>query len=101
MFGATLKNLNKVHHGVGAELIFDSEDPLFKGMDKICIAGRYHSWVVERNTLLKEFKVIAEDKDAEIMAFRHTKFSLTGVQFHPESVLTPQGEVLMRNFLRG
>ena len=98
-FGATLQNLEKVYHGVESEIqIIDNQDIIFKNINQKIMVGRYHSWVVCPENLPKCLKITAIDKNGQIMALRHKVFNVFGVQFHPESIMTPQGKQIMRNF---
>ena len=108
-FGATLQNLEKVYHGVESEIqIIDNQDIIFKNLkndnqlnpQKIMV-GRYHSWVVSPENLPECLKITAIDQNSQIMALRHKIFNVFGVQFHPESIMTPQGKQMMRNFFDG
>ncbi|HCO66610.1 MAG TPA: aminodeoxychorismate/anthranilate synthase component II [Dysgonomonas sp.] len=98
-FGANLKNLENVYHGVtsNAEIIKDSY--LFDGLDKNQEVGRYHSWIVDSKDLPDCFIVTAKDYNGQIMAMSHKEYDVHGVQFHPESVLTPNGVKIIKNFL--
>ena len=99
-FGGTLINLTSVLHGVATPItILKPEDVLFKGLPKTIEAGRYHSWAVERSSFPDCFDITAEDAEGQIMALAHKQFDVHGVQFHPESVLTPMGERLLNNWL--
>ena len=73
---------------------------LFDGLKNPFLAGRYHSWIVSKENFPEELEIIAEDENGYIMALQHKKFDIQGVQFHPESVLTPDGEIIMRNWLK-
>ncbi|RMG39151.1 MAG: aminodeoxychorismate/anthranilate synthase component II [Candidatus Dadabacteria bacterium] len=98
--GATLKNLSRVFHGVQSDIIIkDSSDYLFSGLKSSFKAGRYHSWSVSRDNIPDQLIVTAEDSDGEIMAIRHKEFNLRGIQFHPESVMTPCGKDIISNWL--
>lgn len=99
-YGSKLSNLSNVLHGVTWPCNFDSDEPLFKGIKTPMEVGHYHSWVVDDETLSPELKVIARDENNTIMAIKHIKFPLYGVQFHPESVLTPQGKKMIENWCR-
>lgn len=99
-FGASLTNLTEVYHGVQTPITIIHEDPIFQGLGKEILAGRYHSWVIDPDRLPEELIVTAESKEKQIMAIRHTKYNLHGIQFHPESVLTPQGKTIIANFLK-
>jgi len=99
-FGGTLINLTSVLHGVATPInILKPEDVLFKGLPKTIEAGRYHSWAVQRSSFPDCFDITAEDAEGQIMALAHKQFDVHGVQFHPESVLTPMGERLLNNWL--
>lgn len=99
VFGAKLVNLKEVYHGVQTPVSINTEDYLFRGLPKEIPVGRYHSWVVSREGLPDCLEIIAESKEKQIMALRHKQMDIRGIQFHPESVLTPQGDVIMRNWL--
>jgi anthranilate synthase component 2 len=99
VFGGKLINLKQVFHGVATPISVIREVPLFKGMEAVFPVGRYHSWVVSRESFPEELEVTAEDEQGYIMALQHRSYDVTGVQFHPESVLTPQGEQILRNWL--
>lgn len=103
-FGGKLLNLTTVYHGVAypVNVIVEkgSKRPdLFSGLEDRIDVGRYHSWVVADENFPPELEVVARDDNNYIMALRHRKFDVQGVQFHPESILTPDGEKLMRNWL--
>ncbi len=97
-FGGKLTNLDEVFHGVATEGTH-TDDPLFAGVPQRFTMGRYHSWVVDREGFPDCLEVIAESDEGQIMALRHKEYNVRGIQFHPESVLTPQGDVMIRNFL--
>ena len=100
-FGGSIINLDKVFHGVATDInILDSDEVLFKGLPNRIEVGRYHSWIVTGNGLPDSLKVTATTDDGTIMAMRHTSYDVRGVQFHPESVLTPQGKALIENWLK-
>lgn len=99
-FGAKLINLKDVYHGVATNVNITKRDGrLFNGLPDQLEVGRYHSWVVDEGTLPSELLITARDDSDYIMALQHTKYDVSGVQFHPESVLTPQGEQILRNWL--
>lgn len=108
VFGGRLLNLSAVYHGVALPVEIlprEAEDhapnaDLFAGLPNLFPAGRYHSWVIDPEGFPDELEITAKDPNGHIMAIRHRKYDVLGVQFHPESVLTPGGEVLMRNWLR-
>lgn len=99
VFGATISHAEQLMHGKKSRIRL-KRDPIFAGLPERIDAARYHSLIARRDTLPEDLIVIAEDGDiGEVMAVRHAKFAVYGLQFHPESVLTPQGETMMRNFL--
>ncbi|MCF8258516.1 MAG: aminodeoxychorismate/anthranilate synthase component II [Flavobacteriales bacterium] len=99
-FGARLKNLDRVLHGVAIPIVVtDVHEPLFRGLPTRMDTGRYHSWVIDRATLPAELRMTAVDDAGEVMAIRHAVFDVCGVQFHPESLLTPQGLQMVRNWV--
>lgn len=97
-FGSSLKNLDTVHHGIKSEIHL-SKSRLFSGISNQIDVGRYHSWVISDINHAPELRVTATDSDAEIMAIEHKNLPIYGVQFHPESVLTPLGINIIKNFL--
>jgi anthranilate synthase component 2 len=99
-FGATLLNLEDVYHGVATPVRIIAGDTIFKGLPTTLEAGRYHSWVVSNLRLPEEITVTAVDENGEIMALRHSRYDVHGVQFHPESILTPEGTKIIANFLK-
>lgn len=99
VFGARLTNLSTVYHGVATEGTQYGNDPIFLGMPKRIIMGRYHSWVVDSTSLPECLEVTAMSDDGYIMALRHRHYDIHGIQFHPESVLTPEGRQIVRNWL--
>lgn len=100
-FGATLHNLPEVYHGVATPIKVVKKDYLFEGLPEEFKVGRYHSWVVDnKNFPTDELEVTAIDENGMIMALRHKIYDIRGVQFHPESILTPEGERMIQNWLR-
>ena len=99
-FGGELINLPEVYHGVATPVHLLHDDPLFEGLPRDITVGRYHSWVVGRDRLPRCLRVTAEDEDGRIMALAHKTYDVRGVQFHPESVLTPDGRRMIQNFLK-
>lgn len=99
-FGGSLLNLGRPMHGIATPIeILDKNELLFKDCPENIEVGRYHSWVVNPADIPDDLMVTAVDKDGQIMAVRHQKFDVCGVQFHPESVLTPSGKQIMKNWL--
>lgn len=99
-FGATLENLTDVYHGVQTPIEVTGKDILFQGLEREIPVGRYHSWVVSHNGFPDCLEITAKSKEGQIMALRHRTYDVHGIQFHPESVLTPQGKIIIRNFLK-
>lgn len=98
-FGGDLINLEDVYHGVATKVDIIADDLLFEGMEKEVEVGRYHSWIVNNKTLPDCLEVTAVDKNGQIMAMHHKEYDVRGVQFHPESVLTPEGLKMLRNWI--
>lgn len=104
-FGGQLVNLATVYHGVATPVKIASQNGkpgsfLFEGLSETIEVGRYHSWIVSDEGFPDELEVTARDENGYIMALQHRKFDIQGVQFHPESVLTPEGEQILRNWLK-
>ena len=99
-FGGTLLNLGRPMHGIATPItVLDKAELIFKDCADLIEVGRYHSWVVNPADLPSCLKVTAIDEDGQVMAIRHEKYDVCGVQFHPESVLTPNGKQMMKNWL--
>lgn len=99
-FGCKLKNLDTVFHGIESNIYsVGNKDFLFANIEMPMQVGRYHSWVIDKNTLNKDLIITTVDEHSNIMSIRHRHFNIAGVQFHPESIMTPLGETLMRNWL--
>lgn len=96
-FGGVISYASELMHGKSS-IISLSDDLIFEGLDKEITVGRYHSLSLKDKTLPKELKVIARSDDGEIMAVKHEKFNVYGLQFHPESILTPDGLSILTNF---
>jgi len=100
VFGGELINLASVYHGVSTACsIVEKEAPLFRGLPPEILIGRYHSWIVDEASLPPSLQVTARDAEGFIMAMQHRSLDVQGVQFHPESVLTPDGEIIIKNWL--
>ena len=100
-FGGTLINLSTVFHGVATDCQLSTGNcKLFKGLPNKIVIGRYHSWIVSDKNFPDELEITARDENNFIMALQHKSFDVQGVQFHPESILTPDGEKIMRNWLK-
>lgn len=98
-FGGSLINLNQVFHGIATPITVVADDILFEGMKKHFNVGRYHSWVVDQSTLPDCFEVTSVDDNGLIMSMKHKSLDIRSVQFHPESVLTDSGELILKNWL--
>lgn len=100
VYGAQLRNLDRVLHGQRTPMeVVDSKTAVFAGVPKKFYAGRYHSWVIDRASDISQLHITATDSDGEIMAARHTSHEVHGVQFHPESIMTDEGKLMIENFL--
>ncbi len=100
VYGGTLRNLDKVYHGVATavETVVD-HTTIFKGLEKSFDVGRYHSWVVAKENFPDVLEITAIDENGQVMALRHKEYDVRGVQFHPESVLTPDGMKMLENWV--
>ena len=98
-FGAKLENLSDVFHGVATPCHIIADDPIFSGIERDITIGRYHSWVVSREGLPDCIEVTAVSYEGQIMALRHRELNVRGIQFHPESVLTPDGRKMLQNWM--
>ncbi|MCH5177099.1 MAG: aminodeoxychorismate/anthranilate synthase component II [Prevotellaceae bacterium] len=98
-FGGQLVNLSDVYHGVATNANILMEDVLFKGLPQQIEVGRYHSWIVDADTLPQELEITSTSDEGYIMSLRHRHFDIRGIQYHPESVLTPQGKHIIDNWL--
>ncbi|TGE39507.1 aminodeoxychorismate/anthranilate synthase component II [Desulfosporosinus fructosivorans] len=100
-FGATVSYAKELMHGKQSQITIDTDYSLFAGLPKTIQGARYHSLAAIEDTIPSELKIIARTDDGEIMAVKHRDYEVYGVQFHPESILTPQGRIIMENFLGG
>ena len=98
VFGGSIINLDQVYHGVATRIEIVEEDYIFKGLPKEIEVGRYHSWVVNSD-LPESLEATSFDENGQVMSLRHKEFDIRAVQFHPESVLTPQGKQILKNWL--
>ena len=99
VFGGTLINLDEVYHGVATNITISVDnEPLFDGLGKNIEVGRYHSWVVDAN-LPESLEATSYDENGQVMSLRHKVYDVKGVQYHPESVLTPHGKQILENWL--
>ena len=100
VFDGSLYNLIEVYHGISSQMtIIDDSEIIFKNIPKTFEAGRYHSWMVEKNNFPDCLKITSVDDQNRIMSLRHKKQDVSGVQFHPESVLSPKGFQMLENWL--
>lgn len=98
-FGGKLKNLSTVFHGIATEGTQFGTDPIFRGLPKRIVMGRYHSWVVSKENFPSCLEITAESDENQIMALRHREYDIHGIQFHPESILTKEGKNILQNWL--
>lgn len=101
VFGASLINLEKVYHGVATKITITENDTLFTKIPTEIEVGRYHSWVIDKNTFPDDLIVTSKDENGEIMSIKHRTLDIKAVQFHPESILTPFGKKMLENWLNG
>lgn len=98
-FGGSLINLSEVSHGVQTNIHIIKPSPIFEGLNDSIDVGRYHSWVVDINSLPSCLEVTAYNDEQQIMALQHKQKPIFGIQFHPESILTPNGKQIIENFI--
>jgi len=100
VFGGSIINMDKVYHGVATTMeVIDKDALIFQGLPKKFEAARYHSWIASEENFPEELKITAIDDQGGVMALAHKKYNISAVQFHPESILTPLGEKIVRNFI--
>ncbi len=100
VFGATVTYAPRLMHGKQSDVNIDTTDKLFEGLDKRIAVARYHSLIAAPETMPDELKVTALTDEGEIMAVTHKEYPIYGVQFHPESILTPEGKKILENFIK-
>ena len=100
VFGGQLTNLEKVYHGVATKVTKTEDDFIFNNLPNEFEVGRYHSWVVSNENLPADLIVTSTDENGKIMSMKHANFDIRGVQYHPESVLTPFGKKILENWLK-
>lgn len=100
-YGATVSYAKRLMHGKQSDIVVDGKCSLFRGLPDVIKGARYHSLSVVESTLPLELNIIARAEDGEVMAVKHKKHEIYGVQFHPESILTPMGQQILGNFLGG
>ena len=101
VFGGKLTNLSEVFHGIQTNVKIKNKDYIFDGLPTEIPVGRYHSWVVDTDGFPEELVVTAISPEGQIMALKHREYDVHGIQFHPESVLTPDGKQIVGNWLKG
>ena len=99
-FGAAVTYAKELMHGKQSQIRFDTDSPLFRGCPQTAPAARYHSLAVDADTLPDCLRVTARTGDGEVMAVEHRDYPIFGVQFHPESIMTPDGKTMIRNFIK-
>lgn len=99
-FGANVTYAKQLMHGKQSAVKFDSSCPLFADVPETALVARYHSLAAEASTLPAELKITAVTEDGEVMAVQHSTFPIYGVQFHPESIMTPDGKTILKNFIK-
>ncbi len=100
VFGGKIENLDRVYHGVSTNVeLTNTDEVLYKDIPKEIVVGRYHSWVVSKN-LPKDLVATSIDENGEIMSLRHKKYDVRAVQYHPESILTPEGKKILKNWVK-
>lgn len=99
-FGATITYAKELMHGKQSDVIFHTDCPLFKGCPEVAPVARYHSLAAKADTIPDKLKITAVTTDGEVMAVQHKDFPIFGVQFHPESILTPDGQTILKNFIK-
>ena len=100
-FGGKLTNLSEVFHGIQTNVKIKNKDYIFSGLPTEISVGRYHSWVVDTEGFPEELVITAISSEGQIMALKHQEYDVHGIQFHPESVLTPDGKQIVGNWLKG
>ena len=100
-FGGKLTNLSEVFHGIQTDVKIKNKDYIFSGLPTEIPVGRYHSWVVDTDGFPEELVITAISSEGQIMALKHREYDVHGIQFHPESVLTPDGKQIVGNWLKG
>ena len=99
-FGASITYAKALMHGKQSQVRFDPDCPLFRGCPETALVGRYHSLAADAETLPECLKITARTEDGEVMAVQHRAHPIYGVQFHPESILTPDGKTMLQNFIK-
>ncbi len=98
-YGATVTYAKELMHGKQSEAEFDTDSPLFKNCSEKSFVARYHSLAADNSTIPNCLKITAKTTDGEVMAVQHEEYPIFGVQFHPESIMTPEGKLMLKNFI--
>ena len=99
VFGGTLTNLEKVYHGVASKITIIENDTIFNNLPNEIEVGRYHSWVISNDNFPQNLIITSLDENKQIMSIKHSVYDVRGVQFHPESILTPEGKKILENWI--
>lgn len=99
-FGAKLTNLSSVFHGVATPATITTNDYIYEGLPERIEIGRYHSWVVDAHDLPECLEVTSVSNEGYIMSLRHKEYDIRGIQYHPESILTPEGKTILKNWIK-
>ena len=99
-FGGEVSYAKELMHGKQSDVKFDTDCPLFKDCPKVAPVARYHSLAADAETIPEKLKITAFTTDGEVMAVQHKEYPIFGVQFHPESIMTPDGKQMLRNFIK-
>jgi anthranilate synthase component 2 len=100
VFGGTLINLEKVYHGVASKITIIENDAIFTNLPNEIEVGRYHSWVISNDNFPQNLIITSVDENKQIMSVKHSVYDVRGVQFHPESILTPNGKKILENWIK-
>ncbi|GAK89847.1 anthranilate synthase amidotransferase component [Nonlabens ulvanivorans] len=98
VFGGEIINLDKVYHGISTKMTHNGNE-IFKNIETTFDAGRYHSWAAQNSSFPDVLEITATDENGQIMALKHKELPIYGLQFHPESIMTPQGKQMLKNFI--
>jgi len=99
VYGATVTYAERLMHGKQSEVTLDADCPIFRGCSERTPVARYHSLAADPTTIPPQLKVTAETDEGEIMAVQHREYPIFGLQFHPESIMTPEGKTMLKNFI--
>ena len=101
VYNCSLRNLEQVYHGITSDVtIVEPASRLYANIETTISVGRYHSWVIDEDKMSNDLLITARDQNNEIMSIEHRQFAVYGVQYHPESIMTPKGKTIVENFLR-